>query len=366
MSKIVYLMGAGASFGKERDSNGNIIEGLPVVNEIPNRLSYIKDILSRSITSEEPIIPPFSNEGKNPKSTIDTITEDFEWLISGVQKHATIDTYAKKLFLTEQHESYEKLKRLLTLFLMTEQIINRPDSRYDTFLANTLQRNEYNHLRINRDIVILTWNYDSQFEIAYKEYLNDNVNIHFPEHLGTQIFNRTENDYYKTIEHNFPDSISEEGQIYKINGSASFYANFSFYKWHSYENGALIESRARKLLASYLDTNPIDGTTYNSYLNFAWEKQGEPYESEYFSKLGEALSEIETMVIIGYTFPFFNREMDLRILNMMRNLNHIYIQDPNANNIRFSIMPFFSQLKSNIKIDVISDVEQFFIPPNLL
>ena len=66
MSKIVYLLGAGASFGlRDKDNStigvhdvyedseiigtyvkyeyANIIEGLPLVSEIPGRLAYIID-----------------------------------------------------------------------------------------------------------------------------------------------------------------------------------------------------------------------------------------------------------------------------------------------------------------------------------
>lgn len=42
MNKITYLLGAGASFGK-RDANGNIIRGVPIISEIGNAITQIRD-----------------------------------------------------------------------------------------------------------------------------------------------------------------------------------------------------------------------------------------------------------------------------------------------------------------------------------
>ena len=48
MSKIVYLLGAGASYGKRneeepKDSPKRISEGLPIVNEIDDELGIVID-----------------------------------------------------------------------------------------------------------------------------------------------------------------------------------------------------------------------------------------------------------------------------------------------------------------------------------
>lgn len=118
MSKIVYLLGAGASFGI-RDKKkptieirgvdddmdilrthveyeyANIIEGLPLVSEITGRLSFWVDKLKE-----------YKNHGKKTEHiyagmsfdrALDKLIEDLTWLKTESSNHATIDTFAKKL-----------------------------------------------------------------------------------------------------------------------------------------------------------------------------------------------------------------------------------------------------------------------------
>ena len=50
-------------------------------------------------------------------------------------------------------------------------------------------------------------------------------------------------------------------------------------------------------------------------------------------KYATSIEDADILVVIGYTFPFFNREIDRMIFSQMECLQKIYIQDPNANNI---------------------------------
>jgi hypothetical protein len=84
------------------------------------------------------------------------------------------------------------------------------------------------------------------------------------------------------------------------------------------------------------------------------------------------VGEAETLVVIGYTFPFFNRETDRRVFEQMPNLSQIYIQDPNADNIIKNIIPVMSdhqketnKLRIGNGIETITNVDQFFLPPEL-
>ena len=90
--------------------------------------------------------------------------EDIDSLIEGIKQHATIDTYARKLYLTGNKRDFEKLKRVLCAFFIWEQLDKKADIRYDTFLANILEEKT---LDLPSEISIISWNYDSQIEIAY-------------------------------------------------------------------------------------------------------------------------------------------------------------------------------------------------------
>lgn len=102
MSNVVYLLGAGASYGKRHEitlrgiggrspksSSGRyaIDEGLPVVNEINIEISYLIEDLKQSDENYE------SNGSK-----VGQLIKDLIWLRDESSRHMTIDTFAKNYF----------------------------------------------------------------------------------------------------------------------------------------------------------------------------------------------------------------------------------------------------------------------------
>ena len=103
---------------------------------------------------------------------------------------------------------------------------------------------------------------------------------------------------------------------------------------------------------------------YECELKFAWE-------NEHYAKLFESaldLSRITVLVIIGYSFPFFNREVDVALFAKMTQLKKIYIQDRNPENI-IETMSEFIDLSGSYKgsIEVVSkrNLNQFVFPTEL-
>ena len=374
MSKVIYLMGAGASYGKrEKDSNGKdipgrITEGLPTVDEMPMRLEKVKEVFEQLVFKEDDVVKnETTNASKSCRECQRILVKDFKWLIKNTKKHATIDTFAKKLFLTGQEESYSKLKRLLSMFFKVEQLINPPDHRYDSFLASVVQVNSHGKLRISEDIAILTWNYDSQFEMAYLEYLSDGKykeDIIFPSDLGIDIHSSVF-DFVKPASH----QDDGERQIFKLNGSAAFHTEYSMAHYYLQHHGQLDDSMIRAILEIYAVPYYKNGGTKLSMLNFAWDNEDE-YEARtnYKAKLEKAISDAVSLVVIGYTFPFFNRETDSILLSKMRALERIYIQDPRAGEIKESVLNVFDRINRGFPQDSIilkTNVEQFYIPPEV-
>ena len=159
MANVTYLIGAGASAGKYKDNDRNKykVEGLPCVNEIPQSLNFILGVLRSNVTENiDTVIPEVSLNSK--EDWINAQKELLEIFI--------IDTYAKKLRLQCNIEGFKELEQHLTLFFIFEQIIRDPDSRYETFLANILKSNN----SLPNNIKILSWNYDTQIELAFYEY----------------------------------------------------------------------------------------------------------------------------------------------------------------------------------------------------
>ena len=78
-------------------------------------------------------------------------------------------------------------------------------------------------------------------------------------------------------------------------------------------------------------------------------------------------SDSTILVIIGYSFPFFNREVDNRLISSFVNSDNslkIYIQDPSVNEDQISFLKERFEI-TNIDIEAIRAVDQFFLPPQL-
>lgn len=356
MANVTYYLGAGASAGK-RNSEGGIIEGLPCVNEISNRLIRIINQIN-SAKFERNL------EWRNPQLGLDSIAaweaakqrmlEYLNVLYNACQRNATIDTYAKKLVLQEKKAESEQLERLLSFYFILEQVLLPPDSRYDTFLANILQ----DRRQFPPDIKVLSWNYDSQFEIAYHGY--DEMH---QLHIGSKLSSKYE-DY----------------DILKLNGSATFRGAESIPK---YRNTLL--SKVRENDGKY---NPFGGSINifdillpdivflfklfvgeinplrenNTNLSFAFD-YNRPSDVLY-QRADEIIGATDVLVIIGYTFPFFNRVIDRRILARLSSHAKIYIQDLNPERIRQSLQAVCPDMRES-QIYLRNDVDQFFLPPEL-
>lgn len=354
MTDVVYLMGAGASFGKRGKEDlfhkveinsgdavstsyiqyANILEGMPLVIEIPQRILYICDLIKNSDSTTDFYVTQTSFE-----FTKDLLVKDLMWLYDGAIKHATIDTFAKKLFLTGRVEEYNKLKKMLAIYFIIEQVINKPDSRYDTFLANILTTK----LEIPDRIRILTWNYDSQFEIAFNEYKKTIIT---PKDIGCYSIHDNE--------------ITKSPAIFKINGTASFNNWNSLANFRS--NHKLNKRILDKIIYAYKDNE--------SLLSFAWETSKKKSDDIPTIKTAiEQIKEARILVVVGYTFPFFNRIVDKSLISSMDYLNKIYIQDPRANEIMQNVDAVLPVHKKRpyepVEIIPITNCDQFYLPPEL-
>lgn len=346
MSKILYLMGAGASIGK-RDENGNVLEGLPVVSEIPKQLE--KTIALVESTELKSKTVDFQGGNINLPQIKIQLLEDLNWLAKESSRHTTIDTFAKKLYLTENDSDYQRLKRALSAFFMIQEIVNKIDGRYDTFLANVLENYSDSGLDISHDITIVTWNYDSCFEISLSAYVGQ---FKTPSDYGVAVFARNAG-LIKSELRRIPAK-----RVYKINGSASFSLSYSLGNYCESDASTFPENRLKSILKLYSQEN-------GCLLNFAWDSYNQNHRDPDWSTLQDELNNTETVVVIGYTFPFFNRTVDRYMFSMMPNLTSIYYQDPNADNILGNMWSVLTENQKRIKIVPIKNVDQFYIPSEM-
>ncbi|WP_291131902.1 hypothetical protein [Flavobacterium sp. UBA7682] len=326
--KITYLFGAGAS-----------CEALPIVNQIPKRLDGLIEKIKKNefeFTNQETY-----NE-INKSKILELIVEDLRWLRDSTENHASIDTLAKKLYLKEKRSELNKLKSALSIFLILEQIINPADKRYDAFFASILDEH-YSELPTN--IRILSWNYDSQFEKSYAEYTDS------PE------WDQNRTSLRVTTKSSTRRPRADGFNIIKLNGSHNVIgdAGHSVYEFCPTGKGynkQIMES----ILKTYMDLKKTENRLYSG-LSFAWEKEENIIE---FAK--QQTIDTEILVVIGYSFPYFNRNVDRAIIKNMEKLSKVYFQSPEA----AALKERFATIRTDIKDLVsISDVKQFYLPDEL-
>lgn len=344
MSKVVYLLGAGASYGKRIDTPvesgiSRIKEGLPIVNEIGDEIDVVIELIRNSASPEHSRQYEIGNRKFSFDEMKSMLINDFKWLKEESANHATIDTFARTLLLQRETSDYVRLKYLLCTFFLIEQTIHPFDKRYETFFTNILDENGL----IPDNIYIITWNYDSQLGIVYRKYGNGNLNVYEPHELPTQL---------------------PIAKVFKINGTASFHGNQGIvpYFLSDRDKDALVE----RVFTQYEIVSERRFYSDGSLdLLFAWEKM---VDEKMQKHLALNLTDAEALVVIGYTFPFFNRVMDRMIFSNLPNLKKIYIQDPNADSIKEFVGSVLTETQRNTllpSIKSIKNVSNFYLPPEL-
>ena len=343
-NNVTYLIGAGASAGKRKE--GVILEGLPCVADIPARLENLCNFLeSIEIPIEKACLSDEFLGTDELAETRSELVKELRELREQSAKHATIDTYARKLLLTSQRSKFCRLEKLISLYFIIEQILLPPDSRYDAFFANILHDNGEMPKQIN----VISWNYDCQFEIAYSEYANNPLFISIKQ---DKIF-------------------ADHAKIIKINGTAVF-DNMNedlptLRRKILDANNKKDEKEAKlftliKILELY--TQMADDNKMKTSLSFAFDKYAYPTE-QIFDRISKIMADTKALVIIGYTFPFFNREIDRQILQAMNANTHIYIQDLYPEKIKQNLQAVLSQDQKRCPITLLQSTVQFYLPPEL-
>lgn len=322
MNKITYLLGAGASFG-QRASNGDIIGGVPVISEIGLATRQIINKIKDDISVEE--------SSKTP------VVEELKWLANICELYPTIDTYAKMVYITKRINDYIRLKKSLTVFFMLEQHYFYRDLRYDGFIASLIKE-DGKFPPIN----ILTWNYDIQFEKAYSDYLIGNKYIN-------NAWNALNVMCKKAIEEK-----SKKGFLFaKLNGTALFYDDYDIID--------ISNNGYKGLNVIQAASSIISITNIQNILSYSWEDK----QSLFVSNVIEKIKDTTSLIVIGYSFPYVNRDIDRRIINSMQNLNRIYIQDPCAEDIKENVQSVLAERVNKIGVFPKTNTRQFFIPNEL-
>lgn len=338
MSKNVYLLGAGASYGK-RNGKYSIIEGLPIMNEIKGELNEYKTWL---LDLEDDGSPITILRKERPYGEVrNTIVRDIELYMEALENYPTIDSLAKALYENYNSVSdrgiscsnlYGYLKFLLSSFFLFEQNAHMHDSRYDKFLKRILTPDG----AIPDSMYFLTWNYDMQLELSYRLLTGNTLPVCIP------------------IE---KEGYTLDAKVFKINGSANYY-NVNHMDCMAVKNKMDL---ANRIFNQFAISHRDDGQSFSSGttdLYFSWEKEVYDQKCEYYKK---NTVDAEILVIIGYSFPDVNAKIDLEIINSMPKLQRIYVQDKYPQNVIQQMIPLLNERLRNC-IEPVIDVTEFYIP----
>lgn len=334
--KKTYLIGAGASY-----------PALPLVKGIDNRIDKMIDLLGSGRFEMSGNYPEIENYSKEDIRNI--LIDDFKWLREKTKNHSSIDTYAKKLSLIKDHKQLEKLKIIFSTYLCLEQTNCKAELRYDTFFASILNDNISN---FPNDIRIVTWNYDFQFEKAYSEF--------------TQKVNLEENQELLGVftKHSIRVGEEEKFKIIKLNGTTEFIHKPSNKNRNFSETifDELNKETFDKILYRYIQVKnyPYD---YLLGLSFAWEQPSQN-KNNIVNFTKNETADTEILIVIGYSFPYFNKDVDKEILNNMINLKMVYFQSPDAENLKERFMSLRTNL-DELKLITRTDCAQFLMPNEL-
>ena len=337
MSQVLYLIGAGASYGQRGKNKmgeilpGYIERGLPVVNQLEAAIEWYCKKLRQTGPEGTP----------RDKSDYPNLYGELKWLKEKCQTYPTIDTYAKKLTVTGDWRELHRLKRALSSFFVLIQSHQKRDLRYDGFIASIIQDDG----SLPNNISVLSWNYDYQMEYVLQDFSPITTDIlHIWQNQGI-----TCKGFGSFIDNSRFNCV-------KLNGTAMF---------------SIIQGNKLIDPSSY-DPSRIekwyeeDFRSWKSNISFAWEK-----DDSFVDSVLPLVKDAKVLVVIGYSFPFVNRAVDRKLIQNMDALKTVYIQDTAANDVKQSFETLLSENQRKgltqrlLQIHPRTSVSQFIIPNEL-
>jgi hypothetical protein len=339
MGEISYIMGAGASY-----------QSMPLVSNFVQRFHVYLNFLR--ITSSH-----------NRNFIDDNV--DF---IDNIALHSSFDTFFKKLFHQNEIDSIIKFKNLLLYYFIFEHLCPlhmyntsygfsilkeakkyKIDPRYESMIAGLLKPVP-GQCQFYANVNFITWNYDLNILRGIRNFMYKYEPI-------KQIIAR--NHVEKNI---FP--LGSQIKIFHLNG---FVNHQSLDDSNELKEQNLIEL-FQNLTESYYskDSNLKENV---KDLSFAWENVNKnALEIPIFIKsAAEAIKRSNSIIIVGYSFPLYNRLFDRVILSDENtHSKKIFIRDPRAEDIKEILHSDFGITRNSYKgattIDVSRNCDSFFIP----
>lgn len=356
--KITYFLGAGASYNAipiwKAQANSMIDLGHKVLDIIDreNEISRVENgkfshlINNKELKELGNLLVRYGNKGN---------------------EYGSIDIYAKRLFLIDKKEDLKELKYVISTYFdlwesglfpiykkvhsSNETTISptheKLDKRYYSLFSVLLEKGK-KHPILNKNIKFINWNYDLQVEMAYESFLANRA-------TSLDILN----EHIKFLDKN----ITGNQDIVHLNGHRGI---FKFGK-EDYDNITAKNSTSLYPLLSNLINNKSDFNIneqkpdYSNFIKYGWEQNSNALENA-----KNIMRKTNILVIIGYSFPPFNRKIDTELIRVFENNNlefqKVIYQDPFANSDIINSIFKFPDIVEYEK----ENKNQFYIPHEFL
>lgn len=301
--QVTYYIGAGASIG-----------AIPAYASFTNHfITFLKNLIQ--------LVENYNDEDYRKRKVSALITDLLVEIVA--EPGLTLDVFGRRLYRRNQKSlDYHFFKVLLNLYILSEQLSftdelaahelvhnkTNIDARYEHFLSQAIGESG----TISSNINFISWNYDSQFELAY-----------------SRIYKTTFQDSQSYLQI-FPSAsgftIPDGSCVLKLNGSTNLYLDerkrnmFKIFDLYNEKfNGSTIGAFYQVLVQN------SEQVKTDFYLFFAWES-GNEFEKKILTRAKSILEHTEELIVIGYSFPEYNRSIDKEILSNAKKLKKIYIQ----------------------------------------
>ena len=346
--ELTYILGAGASF-----------QSIPVVKTFAKRFDSFAAFLE---SNSKTLVKTYPDSSIDNSIFIET-AKAVRILSAEFKAHQSFDVYFKKLFHTKNENQINLSKKILHLYFLWEHTAAIPKTKQESnelFWKQAFEDRRYDALIAGLLIPIkdtcemfcktnfITWNYDLNLIESIKKFFYPEET--FREFLDTRI----------KIINEFEWSI--DGKISIINMNGYFYSNlFDDMKF-------IVRNKGKDLLRTKITKDYLDNSFNDNdaeLIKFAWEE-----DNTSATIAIEKIQLSENIIFIGYTFPLYNRLVDIKyipydLLNKNEKLA-IYIQDPIAKKIKPAFMKNFNISKGfDRRINEIEECDSFFIPSNI-
>lgn len=337
-----YLLGAGASALR-----------MPIVAGMEKRFVSVYNILESHLKEK------YLQKHHKPIPAHEILSEIklySEELTNIVANHFSIDTYARKLFLSQKHTELRRLKTFMSMFFTIEQLTQGNDPRYDAFFSSIIELQD-GVPTFPDNISLVSWNYDLQVYHSIEATLGLDGPQATTKFIGDVIPREDYPDHYTKLNGIAGVSYQERGKV----DFEESYPRFDFDLLQ--KNSDLLRDLASNIGQFWIDQIHHHNIK-ESLITFSWENS--KYKKKQMEVAQRHFKKASSLVVIGYSFPTFNKRIDQMLLNSLPSKVKIYIQCHNDTNKvveRVQMMiPNYVTKDHRQEVIPVYDSDEFYIP----